>query len=69
MEKLKVGVQVDLEGKALDLINQEQKKNPRIGKARYINILLTELYERRIFDTIVEPTPLSNKNWKKFLKK
>jgi len=67
-----VGVQVGLEGNALKLINKEQAKRAQdgvpVGKARLINILLSELYDRRIFDTLVKPRPMDNKTWKKFLK-
>lgn len=66
-------VDVSLEGKALEIVLEEQarlvkKKTPR-GKQKVINMLLTELYERRIYDSIAgSTTPLSNSQWKKFLK-
>lgn len=66
------GVQVELEGNALKLIIEEQakyvsKKN-FIGKGRLINILLAELYERRIMNTIVPALPMDKKQWKQYLK-
>ena len=68
-----ISTQVKLEGNALALVLNEQARRVNdgkdTGKSRLINILLSELYERRIFDTIVEPTPLNNKNWKKYVKK
>ena len=65
-------VDCDLQGKALEIVLSEQsmlikKKTPR-GKERVINLLLTELYERRLKDTIAPPPPLNNKQWKKYLK-
>ena len=65
-------VQVNLEGKASEIILSEQskyvKQGKTMGKERLINVLLTELYERRLRDTIDPPKPLSNKDWKKLLK-
>ena len=65
-------VDVNLEGKAKDLVlgeQQERMKGGRlIGKERLINMLLTELYEVRLRNSIVTPTPMSQKEWKKYLK-
>ncbi len=68
-------VDIDLKDKALDLVISEQKKyldkkpSKIIGKERLVNILLAELYERRILDTIIEPHVLTSKEWQLFLKK
>jgi len=65
-------VQFNLEGNALRFVQAEQLKRDEegriTGKGRLINILLSELYERRLKDTIVAPTPVTNKKWKKLLK-
>lgn len=72
MGKESVGVQVKLEGNALKIVLFEQSKrdghNKITGKARMINILLCELFDRRLKDSVVPPTPMNNKTWKKFLK-
>jgi hypothetical protein len=63
-------VQVYLQDKAKEVVLDEQakyaKKGKRMGKERLINLLLAELYERRIYDSIA--TPMTNKQWRKFLK-
>lgn len=65
-------VDCNLEGKALEIVLNEQavlvkKKTPR-GKERVINLLLTELHERRLKDAVAPPKPLSNKEWRRYLK-
>ncbi len=65
-------VDVSLEGKAKEIVLSEQaslvKKGTPRGKERVIIMLLQELYERRILDTIRELPPMSNKDWNKYLK-
>jgi len=66
MESIKV--LVELEGKALQIILDEQSRRAKsgkpIGKERLINLLLTELHELRI----AQPA-LSNEGWINYLKK
>lgn len=65
-------VDVDLTDKAKDIVLSEQalyveRGTPR-GKERIIIILLSELYERRLKDSISPPPPMSNTVWKKYIK-
>lgn len=63
---------VILNDKASDIVIEEQakyaKKGTVMGRARIIYLLLIELSERRLLDSINPPNPLSNENWNKYLK-